>query len=128
MLFVFIISKLFILDFYTLADKITKNDIGGTMFVHTTCKDNFILKAKDTIYKYIENNIYGDRTQKLPTVMTLEVTNVISKPFTYLTNKKDNNAYEVTLVWTYDEDMGYQTETKIILVHEGKKLSIVQMD
>ncbi len=122
-----LISKLFIIDFYTLADKITRNDIGGTMFIHSSIKDNFILKAKDTIYKYVENNIYGDRQQKLPRVVSVEILDVKQKSFTYL-NKKDPKAYEITLSWTYEEDLGYETNAKIILVNEENKLFIVQMD
>jgi len=122
-----LISKLFVIDFYTLKDKITKNDVGGTLFIHEAIRENFIEQAKDTIYKYIENNVYGDRMQKLPKVISVEVLEVKQKSFTYL-NKKDPKAYEVSLSWTYEEDLGYETSTKIILVHEENKLAIVQMD
>ena len=42
--------------------------------------------------------------------------------------KQDINAYEVTLTWEYNKDLGYETTTKIILVHENNKLSIVEMN
>ena len=50
------ISKLYIIDFYTLSNKISNTDIGGLEFIYPSLKDNFKLKAKDTIYKYIDIN------------------------------------------------------------------------
>ena len=43
-----LICKLFVSDFYNLDNKITKNDVGGTQFIHSNAKENFLLKAKDT--------------------------------------------------------------------------------
>ena len=57
-----IISKLFVIDFYTLNNKITNKDIGGVQFLKEDIKKNFSLKASNTMYKYIKNNIYGFRT------------------------------------------------------------------
>ena len=53
------ISKMFIYDFYSLNDKASKTDIGGTDFVYTEILDNFLLNAQDTYYKYVESNIYN---------------------------------------------------------------------
>jgi hypothetical protein len=123
-----LVAQMFIADFYNLNDKITKNDIGGTMFVYESCKANFIEQAKDTMYKYIESNVYGDRKQQLPIVKEVTVTDIKQKPFTYLTKQKDSNAYEVTLNWLYEEDLGYETNAKVIIIHDNNKLSIVEMD
>lgn len=123
-----LVAQMFIADFYNLNDKVTKNDIGGTMFVYESCKVNFMEKAKDTLYKYIESNIYDDRTQKLPIIKEVTVTNIIQKSYTYLTNKKDTKAYEVTLNWLYEEDLGYETTGTVIMIHDGNKLSIIEMD
>ena len=63
-----IVSKMFVVDFYTLNTKVTNQDVGGLEFIYSDNKENFKLKASDTLYKYIESNVYGDRTQKLPEV------------------------------------------------------------
>ena len=63
-----IVSKMFLTDFLSLDNAINKNDIGGTDFVYEDYRETFIKKSKDTIYLYIENNIYGDRKQELPLV------------------------------------------------------------
>ena len=57
------ISKMFIMDFYTLNDKLANTDVGGIDFIHTNAKTNFLEKAEDTVYKYVENDIYGNREQ-----------------------------------------------------------------
>ena len=49
-----IISKLFVADFYSLDEKTTSTDIGGLDFIYEKIRDNFLLKASDTIYKNIE--------------------------------------------------------------------------
>lgn len=121
-----LVSKLFIADFYDLNSKINNNDVGGIQFIHSEIKDNFILKATETLYKYVENNLYGDRKQKLPSVA--EVTLIDIETVTYKYNdKEDKEAYKLILSWEYKEDLGYQKECTMFLVHEGKKLSIVEI-
>jgi hypothetical protein len=122
------ISMLFVADFYNLNNKLIKNDIGGVEFIHPSAKDNFILKAKDTIYNYLESDIYGDRTQELPIVNNVEVTDIKQIEYKYLNNKKDTKAYQVNVEWTYKKDLGYETTTKITLVHDTNKLYITEMD
>ena len=41
------LTKLFVLDFYTLSDKVANTDVGGTDFVHTDAKNNFLEKEKE---------------------------------------------------------------------------------
>ena len=55
------VTKLFIIDFYTLNNKLSKDDIGGLQYIKSDFKDNFILNARNTIYKYIENDSDGKR-------------------------------------------------------------------
>ncbi|MDD3821416.1 MAG: hypothetical protein ACOXZW_01280 [Bacilli bacterium] len=122
-----LIAQLFVVDFYTLNNKITKNDIGGVDFIHSEHQDNFILHARDTIYKYVKSNIYGDRKQKLPVVKTIEVSDIKQASFKYL-EKEDPDAYYINLNWTYNQDLGYDTKAEIIIVHNQNKLFIVAME
>ena len=122
------ISKLFIIDFYSLEDKLAKTDIGGKEFVHEAELEDFLEKAQDTMYKYVENNLYGERKQVLPSVDKVQVEKVGKVAYTYK-DKKDENAYEVNVTWTYKEKTGegYQTKATMYFVHEDKKLYLVEL-
>ncbi len=121
-----LIAKLFVADFYDLNSKVTSTDIGGTEFLHRNIFDNFKLKAEDTLYKGIESNVYGNRKQKLPSVSGFELATV--KTINYDKNNiRDFEAYQVDLRWTYKEDLAYQNSASIILVHNEKLLTIVDV-
>lgn len=121
------ISKLFIIDFYTLDNKINNSDIGGLEFVNPIIVENFKLKAKDTIYKYIESNIYGNRKQELPIVKNISIveTNKTSYKYNQIT---DTKAYQIKIKIEYSKDLGYDTLKTLYLVHEGSKLSLIEME
>jgi len=121
-----LVTKLFLIDFYTLSNKVTNQDIGGVQFIHSTFQNNFKLKASDTIYKYVQSNIYGNRNQELPTVKDVEIEHIEQVSFTYL-ETTDNSAYQVNAKITYKKDLGYDTSKTIILVHEEEKLVIVEI-
>ena len=122
-----VISQMFAIDFYNLDNKISKNDIGGTQFIMEEYVDNFVLKASDTVYKYVEQNIYGDRKQDLPIVTSSEVKSIENDKYTYK-NIKDDNVYVVTVTLGYKEDMDYPEEVTIKLLHNDKKLEIYEME
>ena len=134
------IAKLFIIDFYTLDNKLSKNDIGGTDFIKDDMKDNFIEEARSTFYKYLEVNS-SDRNQELPIVseikdVEIENTTFIIKDSKTTTSKTKTttskgtqvDAYKVTISWDYKEDYGYEKEANMIIIKEDKKLYIVEMD
>ncbi|MDD2202972.1 MAG: hypothetical protein PHD78_01070 [Bacilli bacterium] len=121
-----LVTKLFISDFYNLDNKVTKNNVGGIQYTYSKAQENMVLKAKDTIYKYIENNIDNGRTQKLPIVSNVEVKNIEQLEFEYEA-EVDDEAFEIELNWTYKEDLGYQSEAVMILIHEDNKLAIAEI-
>ena len=121
-----IISKLFIVDFYSLSDKVTSTDVGGLDFVYEKIKDNFLLKATDTIYKNIQSNVYGDRKQELPKITSVEVKSIVAVPVT-VDSINDINGYTVTLSLTYEKEMGYPKEVTLTLVHVEKKIYVVEV-
>lgn len=122
------ISKMFIMDFYTLDDKLANTDVGGIDFVHADAKTNFLEKAEDTVYKYVESDIYGNRDQKLPEVTEVTVENIENIEYTIGTDFTDDNAYQVEVSLKYKEDMDYPTKAILIFVHEDNKLSLVEME
>ena len=122
------ISKMFIMDFYTLDDKLANTDVGGIDFVHTNAKTNFLEKSEDTVYKYVENDIYGNRDQELPEVTEVTIENIENIEYTIGTDFTDDNAYQVEVSIEYKEDMDYPTKATLIFVHEDNKLSLVEVE
>lgn len=122
------ISEMFIYDFYSLNDKTAKTDIGGVDFVYSGALENFLMKAQNTYYKYVESNIYGNRKQTLPTVKEVEITDVKQEVFAYGDNN-DDKAYIVTASWDYTDEgfSKYQNEAKLIFIHDGEKLCLVEL-
>ena len=120
------ISELFIIDFYTLDNKISKNDIGGVQFVYPSIKDNFVEKARSTFYKYLE--VKEGRTQSLPVVS--EITSVLAEKtlFKVKDTKENKEAYKVSISWEYEEDLDYEKEADLYVVEESNKLYIIEMD
>ena len=138
-----LISELFIIDFYTLDNKLSKNDIGGLEFIKSDMKDNFIYQARSTFYKYLEVKT-NKRSQELPIVSSIKDVTQEKATFTIKDVKKEEtpskkvkttsskgkevDAYNVNISWDYEEDLGYETKAKMILIKEDKKLYIVEMD
>lgn len=117
-------SKLFIMDLFTLNNKLGSTDIGGLQFIHKDLKENFKENMGDTIYKYVEINVDGKRTQELPVVKEVTVSNVLETKYTY--NNKDYPAYAVTTNWEYEKDLGYQKSMKITFIKDKNILYIVK--
>lgn len=123
-----LVSQLFITDFYSLDCSLNKNDIGGTQFVYTGYQNDFISKAKTSVYNYVENNIYGTREQTLPKVKEVIINSVETKPYSFGTNIKDENAYVVSLAISYEVELEYPTEVTLVLIHNEGKLEIAKMN
>ena len=120
------ISKMFIMDFYTLNDKLASTDVGGIDFVHTNAKTNFLEKAENTVYKYVESDIDG-RDQKLPEVTDVFIEKIENIDYNYNSDFDDSFAYQVDVSIVYKEDLGYPTFANLIFIHEGNKLSLVEV-
>lgn len=122
------IAEMFVYDFYSLNDKTAKTDVGGVDFVYSGVLANFLENAEDTYYKYVENNIYGNRNQNLPTVGKIEIKEVTKEAFAY-GDKTDDNAYKVQVEWDYtDESFAkYQKSATLVFVHDENKLSLVEL-
>ena len=122
-----LISELFVIDFYSLDDALNKNDVGGIQFVYTDYQEDFVKYAKDTIYKYVDNNIYGDRKQKLPKVKSVEVTDMKQDKVSFENDVNDDKAYYVDITINYDKDLEYQKNVELVIIHNDKKLEIAKL-
>lgn len=121
-----LLAQLFIIDFYSLDYATNKNDIGGVQFVYADYQEDFVHKAKDTVYKYVENNMYGKRKQELPVVT--EVLTEVKQEKRVFDSITDDKAYVVTIQITYKEDLNYPTESTLVFVHNGNVLQLASME
>lgn len=119
-----LISKLFVIDLYTLDNKLASTDIGGLEFLHKDLKDNFKENMGSTLYNFVESNIDGKRTQELPIVKDVNVSDVFETKYTY--NKTEYDAYIVSTNITYEKDLGYPKSMKLTIIKDNNILYIVK--
>ncbi len=86
-----VLSKLFIIDFYTLSNKINKYDVGSLEYILNDKVEMFKNKAMDTIYSDIIDNTYKDRVQELPEISKVEILEIKESKFELNKEEKENN-------------------------------------
>lgn len=118
------IAKLFIIDLFTMNNKVNKYDVASLEYVYPDSLDNFKLNVEDTLYKIIEDNTYGKRNQTLPYVSSINVTDTNESK--YKIGEEELDAYEVTLNWEYEKDLGYDKNGVVTLVKKDKKVYVVE--
>ena len=84
-----IISKMFVTDLYTLSNKVNKYDVGGTEYVLESGRDNFKVNVQDTLYKYLEDNSDGKRSQILPMVVSVSADEISDTKYKIGDNESD---------------------------------------
>lgn len=117
------LSKLFVVDVFSLDNKLNKYDIGGLEFVLESEKEKFKSLMSDTLYDVVENNYDGKRNQELPLVNS-----VVIKECTESNTLFDNEellSYDIVLEWTYENDLGYDTSASIKVMKKDKEMYIV---
>ncbi len=120
------LAKLFIIDLYTLSNKINKYDVRSAIFVHPDYVQNYKLNVQNTLYKYMEDNSHENRTQELPEVATIEIKE--SEKTNYKIGDNSLNGYKISLEWSYVKDLGYDTKGVVTLVKVDNKYYVVQKD
>lgn len=123
-----LISELFVIDFFSLDSSINKNDVGGVQFIYKDYQEDFVKYAKEGIYKYVENNIYKDRTQELPLVKSTEIESINEQSVTFENDVKDDKAYVVKVLIEYEKDLEYPKEVELTIIHSNDKLEIAKMN
>lgn len=116
------LAKLFVIDFYTLNNKINRYDVGSLEYILSSKVDMFRQKAIDTIYRDIIDNTYRDRVQDLPEITNVTVLSV--EDTTYTLDDEEVDAKKVTMNYEYKEDLGYDTEGTIYFVSNANKLEV----
>ena len=96
--YVSLLAKLFTIDFYTLNNKMTNQDIGGIQFVHESQKESFKTEATNNIYKYVKNNLTGKRKQELPEIKNATVEEVKQFSTSSLITRTTNDVTQVEML------------------------------
>ena len=120
------LARLFVIDLFTMNNKINKYDVGGTEYVYPDAIENFKLNVEDTIYKHMENNSSGKRKQDLPEVSSIDVLSTETGEYTIGENSFDS--YIVNLSWQYVSDLGYDNNALITLINLDNKLYVVEYE
>lgn len=118
-----VLAKLFVIDLFTMDNKINKYDVACLEYVYPDNLENFKTNVEDTIYKLMEDNTYGKRTEKLSIVNNVEITK--EEESTFKIKEEELPSYVVTLNWTYDKDLGYDKNATITMIRKDKKLYVV---
>lgn len=121
-----VMCKMFVADFFNLDNKSSKNDVGGVEFVYKDYQLDFKKYAMDSIYKTVENNVYGARKQELPIVSEVSVEKVKNDSYK-LGDTVFDEAYVVNFDISYKSDLGYQNSGSLTVIKKDKKLEIVSM-
>ena len=119
------LARLFVIDLFTMNNKINKYDVGGTEYVYPDAIENFKLNVEDTIYKHMENNSSGKRKQNLPEVSSIDVLSTEVGEYT-IGDTDTFDAYIVDLAWEYSSDLGYDDNATVTLVKMEDKLYVVE--
>ena len=118
------ISKMFVMDLYSLDAKKNMYDVGGVQFVYPDIRDNYKLNVTNTLYKYMKDNSDGKREQDLPMVKSVSIKN--EDETKYKIGEEEFNGYKINLDIEYVKDLEYDKSAEIILVKKDKYLYIVE--
>lgn len=118
------LSKLFIVDTFTLNNKLASTDIGGTEFIHPDLKENFKENMGNNMYRNIEVNLDGKRQQELPIVKDVTIDTIKEDKVKY--NDKEYDGYIIKANIEYEKDLGYQTEIELTIIKDDKILYIIK--
>lgn len=118
------LSKLFIVDTFTLNNKLASTDIGGTEFIHPDLKENFKENMGNNMYRNIQVNLDGKRQQELPIVKDVTIDTIKEDKVKY--NDKEYDGYIIKANIEYEKDLGYQTEIELTIIKDDKILYIIK--
>lgn len=120
------LAKIYIVDLYTISNKMNKYDIGGVDFLEESARANFVLKVEDTIYRYVEDNSYGKRTQELPEVSSIDLVEI--KEEKVKVGEQSLDGFSISLSWKYVKDLGYDKEAIVKVFKRDGKLYIASQN
>ena len=120
------VAKMFVIDLYTIKNKINKYDIGGVEFVLPEGRDNYITNVTDTIYNYVEDNSNGKRNQQLPVVNSVEIKEVKKDKYKVTSLDKTYDAYIFSIKIGYSLNLGYDETAEVTVVNKDNFMYVVE--
>ena len=118
------ISKMFVIDLYSLDLKTNMYDVGGGEFIYPESVENYKLNVQNTLYKYMKDNSDGKRNQELPIVKNVEVKSI--EETTYKIKENEYSGYKLNLDIEYIKDLESDKKAEIIVIKQNKYLYIVE--
>lgn len=119
------LTKLFIIDLFTIDNKRSKYDVGGAEYIYPDSVSNYKLNVEDTLYKTVKTNANGKRNQDLPVVKSVTIDKLEKSKFT-IEEKDTFNAYVINASWEYEKDYGYDKLATITCIEKDEKIFIVE--
>lgn len=120
------VAKMFIIDLYTIKNKINKYDIGGVEFVLPEGRDNYITNVTDTIYNYVEDNSDGKRNQQLPVVSSVEIKDVKKDKYRITSLEMSYDAYIFSINIGYSLNLGYDETAEVTVINKDNFMYVVE--
>lgn len=118
------LAKLYIIDLYTIDNKINSSDTPCLEYIEPSITDNFKLNIMNTLYKFVIDNTNNKRKQELPIVKEVSVTEIITEKFTL--SEQEYDGYKVTLSWEYEQDLGYDKTSILNIIKKDIKLFVAK--
>ncbi len=118
------LAKLFVIDLYTIDNKINKYDVGSLEYLFESEQEKFKTKVMDTLYELVEDDSYKTRDQELPQVSSINVVDNQLGQYDLKGSKID--AYIINLEWNYVKDLGYDNKATIYIVNQDNKLYVIE--
>ena len=119
-----LIAQLYVIDLYTIDNKVNKYDVPCLEYLFPDQVEKFKSMIKWEFYSKIEDNSDKKRTQELPVVKDISVTN--TEDTTYDINGESKTGYLITLEWTYEKDLGYDKKAMVTTVIDDNKVYVVK--
>lgn len=119
------LATLFLIDLYTIENKISKYDVGSLDFIYPKEKEKFQNKVMDTIYKLVKDNSSNTRNQELPVVEKVEI--IKTEESDYKKGETILKGYLIKANIFYKKDLGYDKKVSLTIVKEENKLYVVNL-
>ena len=118
------VSKLFLIDLYTLSNKKNMYDVTSQVFVYPDARDNYKLNVSNTIYKYMNDENSNKHNNELPVVNDISVISVEDNKFKIGENEYDG--YKISIKIDYEKDLGYDKNAEVIVIKKDNYIYVVE--
>lgn len=120
-----LLTKLFLVDLYTIDNKISKYDVGALDFIYESEREKFKNKLLDTMYKLVLDNSNHERKQELPIVKSVNIEKIENTK--YKKGTVEFSGFKVHAQIQYENDLGYDKNVAVTIIKEENKLFVVKM-